>query len=242
MGQKMTRESKFRERRRDVKIARKRLEILQSAAEAFRQNGFLATTMEDISARLLMTKGSLYYYFKNKEEILYFCQDYSLRLLLAKLAEVRKSRAPAEEKLRRLIVGQVSVILDVLKASAMHADFQMLSPPLLKKVIAQRDRYERGVRAIIAEGIARRRFVRCDPKLVALAILGAINWTVKWFSPAGPLSAEAIGQAFADYFLRGLLKKPPSSLPVPTGDGEGRWSSLGLPGAGPRRRKRWKKN
>lgn len=210
----MTNRSKYEKSRRELKIEQKRLEILQSAAEAFRRNGFVATTMDDISERLLMTKGSLYYYFKNKEEILYFCQDYSLTLLLRRLAEVQRSGAPPDEKLRRVIVGQVAVILDVLKASAMHADFQMLSPPLLKKVIAKRDRYERGLRAIIAEGIARRVFVPCDPKLVALAILGAINWTVKWFSPTGPLSAEAIGEAFADYFLRGLARRPAPSLPV----------------------------
>ncbi|HXF03952.1 MAG TPA: TetR/AcrR family transcriptional regulator [Blastocatellia bacterium] len=214
----MTNQSKQKKSRRELKIEQKRLEILQSAAEAFRRNGFVATTMDDISERLLMTKGSLYYYFKNKEEILYFCQDYSLTLLLKQLAEVQRSGAPPDEKLRRVIVGQVAVILDVLKASAMHADFQMLSPPLLKKVIAKRDRYERGIRAIIAEGIARRVFVPCDPKLIALAILGAINWTVKWFSPAGPLSAEAIGEAFADYFLRGLARRPAPSLPVPSGE------------------------
>lgn len=211
----MTNRSKRARDRHERKVEKKRLEILQSAAEAFRRNGFVATTMEDISERLLMTKGSLYYYFKNKEEILYFCQDYSLTLLLRHLAAVQKSKASPDEKLRRLIVGQVSVILDVLKASAMHADFQMLSPPLLKKVIAKRDRYERGVRAIIADGIAAGIFVPCDPKLVALAILGAINWTVKWFSPSGPLSAEAIGEIFADYFLRGLMRKPARSLSMP---------------------------
>jgi AcrR family transcriptional regulator len=193
--------------RRRLKTEQKKIEILQSAAEAFRRNGYTATTMADISEKLLMTKGSLYYYFKNKEEILYFCQDYSLNLLLDLLEEVQQIDDPAEEKLRRLIVSHVSIILDELKASAMHADFQMLSPKLLRKVIEKRDRFERGVRQIIQEGIDQSRFVQCDPKPVTFAILGAINWAVKWFSPEGPLSAEEIGERFADYFIRGLKNK-----------------------------------
>lgn len=193
--------------RRQLKIERKKVEILQSAAEAFGRNGYLATTMEEISQKLLMTKGSLYYYFANKEEILYFCQEYSLNRLLDLLKEVNALDVPPDEKLRRLIVRQISIILDELKAAAMHADFQMLSPKLLRKVIRKRDRYERGVRAIIQRGIDEGIFVPYDPKMVTFAILGAINWTVKWFSPRGPMTAVEIGEHFADYFLRGLKKR-----------------------------------
>jgi AcrR family transcriptional regulator len=190
--------------RRALKVEKKKLEILQSAAEAFRRNGYSATTIDDIAKKLLMTKGSLYYYFKNKEEILYFCQDYSLDRLLELLKDVKALEAPADEKLRRLIVSHVSLILDELKAAAMHADFQMLSPSLLKKVIRKRDRFERGVRQMIQDGIDEKVFTACDPKLVTFALLGAINWAVKWFSPDGPLRAEEVGRQFADFFIRGL--------------------------------------
>ena len=190
--------------RRALKVEKKKLEILQSAAEAFRRNGYSATTIDDISKKLLMTKGSLYYYFKNKEEILYFCQDYSLNRLLELLKEVKALAVPPDEKLRRLIISHVSLILDELKAAAMHAAFQMLSPPLLSKVIRKRDRFERGVRQIIQDGIDDGVFPEGDPKLVTFAILGAINWTVKWFSPEGTMTAEQIGESFADYLIRGI--------------------------------------
>ncbi len=64
------------------KRTRKRVEILQSAAAAFRRRGYHGASVEEIARDLRMTKGSLYYYFKNKQEILYFCHDYSLDLLL----------------------------------------------------------------------------------------------------------------------------------------------------------------
>ena len=53
--------SSFKER----KIAKKKEEILRAAAEVFIEKGYHGTTMEEIAARLLMTKGSMYYYFKN---------------------------------------------------------------------------------------------------------------------------------------------------------------------------------
>ncbi len=193
--------------RRERKAERKKLEILKSAAAVFRRNGYYGATLEEISDLMMMTKGSLYYYFKSKEEILYFCQDYSLNLMLKILARVARSSDPPDEKLRRLIAEQVSIILDELGASAMHIEFSALRRPLLRKIIAKRDRYERGVRAIVQEGIDRGIFVPCDPKLVTFAIFGAVNWTNRWFSPEGPLTARQIGQAFADYLVRGLLRK-----------------------------------
>lgn len=212
--EKLNRRSNLRRKRR---IERTKLEILRCAAEAFRRNGFAATTMEEIARRLHMTKGNLYYYFKSKEEILYFCQDYSLDLLLARLEEVRASAAPPDEQLHRLIRDQVSIILDELKASAMHADFHMLSPRRLRAIIRKRDQYERGIREIIREGMAQGIFRDGDPKLLAFAILGAINWTVRWFSPQGPRSAQEIGEVFAEYLVRGLRAEK--------ADGEARTSS-----------------
>src|SRR6476646_7969902 len=55
-----------------------RVDILKSAAAAFRRLGYHGATVEEIAAALHMKKGNLYYYFKNKEEILFACHQYSL--------------------------------------------------------------------------------------------------------------------------------------------------------------------
>jgi tetracycline repressor-like protein len=39
-------------------------------------------------------------------------------------------------------------------------------------------------------------------------VLGAVNWISRWFDPRGSATSEEIGQAFADYLLRGLLVSP----------------------------------
>ena len=134
-----------------------------------------------------MKKGNLYYYFRNKEEILFACHQYSLDRLLALLEEIDRSDAPADDKLRRLIVAFVHTILDELHGTALFLDLEALSPAHRRTVIARRDRFDRGMRRIIAPASAPARSVRCDPKLLSFAILGAVNWIPRWFKPDGPL-------------------------------------------------------
>ena len=71
--------------------------------------------------------------------------------------------------------------------------------------MAARDAYERSVRDVIAEGIAKKVFRPVDAKLAAFAILGALNWMARWYRAGGGASADEIGHAFADLFLSGLL-------------------------------------
>src|SRR5215475_864694 len=106
-----------------------RVDIMKSAAKAFRKLGYHGATVEQIAAALHMKKGNLYYYFKNKEEILFACHQYSLDQLSRLLEEVETSDAPPDEKLRRLIVAFVHTILDELHGTALFLDLEALTPP-----------------------------------------------------------------------------------------------------------------
>ena len=183
----------------------RRTEILKSAAAAFRRRGYHGASVDEIASALEMTKGNLYYYFENKEEILYACHDYSLDVLLTLMDEVRVDPSPADQKLRRLILAFIHVMLDELQGTALTLDLQALSPALLKRIIAKRDRFDRGLREIIQQGMNEGLFRAGDPKMIGFAIMGAVNWITKWFDPAGPMSSEQIGQRFADYLVGGLL-------------------------------------
>jgi TetR/AcrR family transcriptional regulator len=186
------------------KFEGKRVEILKTAAAAFRRRGYHGASVDEISSALQMTKGNLYYYFRNKEEILYACHDYSLNLILGVMDEIRQQEIPPDEKLRKLIEAFVHLIIDELHSTALTLDLQALSPALLKKVISRRDRFDRGLRAIIQEGIDEGIFAPVDTKLVAFAIMGAVNWIPKWFDPQGAASSAQIGQTFSEYLLAGL--------------------------------------
>src|SRR5262245_4160507 len=180
-----------------------RIDIMKAAANAFRRLGYHGATVEEIASALQMKKGNLYYYFKNKEEILFACHQYSLDQLTNLLEEVQASGASADEKLRRLIVAFVHTILDELHGTALFLDLEALTPAHLKAVILRRDRFEHGVRDVLKEGMTDGVFAGGDPKLLAFALFGAVNWIPRWFSPHGAATSQEIGERFADYLITG---------------------------------------
>ena len=187
--------------------ADRRIEILKSAATAFRRRGYHGASVDEIASALAMTKGNLYYYFRNKEEILFACHDYSLDVLLALLHDVQADATAPDVKLRTLVLAFVHLILDELPGTALTLDLNALSPPLLRTVIARRDAFDRGLRAIIQDGMDQGQFTPGDAKMAAFAMIGAVTGITKWFDPAGAMSSDEIGRAFADYLIGGLGKK-----------------------------------
>jgi AcrR family transcriptional regulator len=183
-----------------------RVQILKSAAKAFRRLGYHGATVEEIAAALHMKKGNLYYYFRNKEEILFACHQYSLDRLLAILDEVQRSGASPDQKLRQLIGAFVHTILDELHGTALGLDLEALSPAHLRTVIVRRDRFDKGMREVLKEGVRSGMFVYADTKLLSFAILGAVNWIPRWYSPDGPSSSQEIADRFADYLIAGLRR------------------------------------
>lgn len=185
----------------------RRLEILRAAGREFRVRGFAETGMRDIAAAADLSPANLYNYFHGKHEILFFCQDSSLDRMSAALEKARRLRTSTTKRLRLVIVSHLRCVLDEIEGSAAHFLTTTLPLPLQRRLVAKRDEYEEGVRHIIAAGVRSGEFVPCDPALAARAMLGAMNWSVLWFSPDGPMTAAELGEGFADYLIRGLLAK-----------------------------------
>ena len=186
------------------KAVRRRRDILHAAAHVFRQRGFAASGMRDIAHAARLSPGNLYYYFRNKAELVYFCQAQALDRMLA--ATSLDGAPTAAARLRRIIAAHLTATLNDVDGGAAHTDVDVLPAPLRRRIVAKRDRYERAVRAAVAAGVRRREFRPCDPALVTRAMLGALNWASRWFDPKGRLSAEALADAFGDYLIRGLGK------------------------------------
>ena len=102
------------------RVLERKREILIAASHAFREHGFHATGMRDIASALGMTVGNLYYYFKNKEELLAFCQEDALAGLQALVAATERLEGGAEDKLRHLIVGHVELLNEKTPGSLAH--------------------------------------------------------------------------------------------------------------------------
>ncbi len=191
--------------RRARRRADARLEILRAAARIFRARGFAAAGMRDIAEAADLSSGNLYHYFRGKEEILFFCQDRALDRLLAALATARHARGPATDRLRGLAVAHVRCLLDEVEGSAAHLEVDALPPARRAPIVAKRDRYERGVRGLVAEGIRRGELRASDPTIATRAFLGALNWTAQWFRPDGAASPQRVADEVADFAVAGLM-------------------------------------
>lgn len=172
--------------------------------------GFAETGMRDIADAASLSPANLYNYFRGKHEILFFCQDSSLDRMIAALEKARRMRTGAAAKLRFVVVSHLRCLLDEVEGSAAHLLTSALPPRQQRYLVAKRDRYELGVRNLVAGGMRTGEFVFGDAALAARAMLGALNWSVQWFSPEGPLSTVEIAEGLADYLIRGLLAKPDS--------------------------------
>jgi AcrR family transcriptional regulator len=189
------------------RAVQRRLDIARAAAAVFRRRGFEAATTEDIAGALGKTKGSLYYDFRDKKDILWFCQNWSLDRMLADAARIRRSGAPPAARLRELVRSQIACMLDELAGSAAHIQTDALRGARRAVIVGKRDRYEREFRRTIEEGAAAGEFRPVDPKLAALAILGAVNWTITWFRPDGLKTSGEIADSFAELFVEGLRRR-----------------------------------
>lgn len=182
----------------------RRREILAAASGLFRAKGLHATGMRDIAAALGRTAGNLYYYFPSKQHLLAYCQEATLDELLRRAADIERSGGTADDRLRRLIAAHVEVLNESTPGSLAHLEIDEVPPARRGALLARRKRYERIFRKRIEEGVAEGVFRPVDPALAALALLGALNWTVKWFEAEGRKSAAEVGREFAALLVDGL--------------------------------------
>ena len=77
--------------------------ILNSAGAVFAEHGFYKATISQIAARAGVADGTLYLYFKNKDDILYQYLSFKIGLVFEKMNAAVAKGTDAESKLRNLI-------------------------------------------------------------------------------------------------------------------------------------------
>ncbi|MDX1999333.1 MAG: TetR/AcrR family transcriptional regulator [Thermoanaerobaculia bacterium] len=186
-------------------VARKR-EILRAAARVFRAKGVTGARMKDIADELGAAVGNLYYYFRDKADLLAFCQEDGLAGLLDLTTRVSALDLGPAERLALLIAGHVVQVNESTPGALAHLEVEGASAERRAALHSGRARYEDVLRSVIEDGRARAIFrPEVDAKLATLAILGAVNWTVRWYDPSGGKSVRTIGREFAEVLVRGLL-------------------------------------
>jgi AcrR family transcriptional regulator len=182
-------------------------QILRAAAELFRERGYRASTLDDIAARLGMSKVTLYSYFRAKEEMLAAISREVIDEFTRELALVLQSSLPPEEKLRRVVRQHVRfVIANRSFLTVFFSEEANLPARFARQLAGQKDRYDKDVESIVLDGIRRGVFRDLPPRLVVFALLGMLNWLYKWYNPAGRWDAEEVSAAFLALIEGGLVR------------------------------------
>ena len=181
-------------------------QILEAAAQIFRQKGFHAASMQDIAEAVNLQKASLYHHISSKQAILLALLDQALDLLSERLMTALKQDLPADGKLRAAVRCYLEALAERSDlASVMILEYRSLDPEYLARHIPRRDRFERLWRDLVKEGLNSGEFCATDPAMTARSLLGVMNWTITWYRPNGPLTIQQIADQIASLFLTGLL-------------------------------------
>jgi AcrR family transcriptional regulator len=184
----------------------KEQEIISVAARLFKEKGYRATTLEDIAAAVGMLKGSLYYYIRSKEELLYLVVRDPIRQAYGKLEEIVTSETPATAKITQAILNHMTVFHEHYPHIAVYLhDYHHLMQKLQKNIIETPKHYQRLWATLLQQGVESGELrADLDIKVTAYAILGMCNWVYRWYNPHGALSAGEVAEVFTKLVLTGL--------------------------------------
>lgn len=183
-------------------------DILEAAIRLFNQNGYHATSMQDVARAVDIKKPSLYHHFESKEAILLTILEMGMDRLISELESIARSERDSASKLRDAIQTHASAIAQNPSGAAIFfREDRGLGDDYLAHYVERRDHFERLFRLIVQEGIDRGQFRTNDVAITVQAILGTINWMTRWYRPAGRLSAEQIADQFSDLFVDGLCSR-----------------------------------
>jgi TetR/AcrR family transcriptional regulator, cholesterol catabolism regulator len=174
-----------RKSRRDTKQgkpATRLEEVLQSAANIFFAKGFHATSIEDVARDVGMLKGSLYYYIKSKDDLLFQLLLAGIEDSDAFIASQIDPQGDPLEQLERAIRAQIDYIVQnrVQFGLFLH-EFDSLSGKRQHKLISVMSRYNSRFVELVRRGQEQGQLIQGEPWIVVNGILGMCNWLYRWY-------------------------------------------------------------
>jgi AcrR family transcriptional regulator len=182
-------------------------EVLQSAANIFFAKGYHATSIEDVARDVGMLKGSLYYYIKSKDDLLF-------RLLLAGIEDsdafIARQIDPESdpvEQLERAIRAQIDYIIQnrVQFGLFLH-EFDSLSGKRQHKLISVMSRYNSRFVELVRRAQEQGKLINGEPWIIVNGVLGMCNWLYRWYDPDQVSDSEQIKSVFVRLVFEGIRK------------------------------------
>ena len=194
-----------------TKSTLRRENIVRCATTLFDRQGFSNTSLDDIAQAVGVTREALYYYFRNRSEILLQIIEPQSVALIEGLQAIAKKDLPANEKLRLAIRNHLQRFdRHCLEMTISLRDGLLDTDDDVRKAMARTwKKYERLWIALIAAGQASGEFEPIgDPRMIAFGILGMCNWLARWYDPAKPVAIDEIIDTYFRMLSVGLLPRP----------------------------------
>lgn len=192
----------------------KRRAVLQAAAQLFNERGFHATSLDDIAARLNVSKPTLYYYVKNKDEILLQCVRQGLEMTLEGIEASRQAGGNAVDQLRACMQAYADIVMQPFGMCLIRVGDEEVPEPSRTELRRMKSEIDLAFRRLVAQGVQEGSLQSCDPKMTAFAIAGALSWIGRWYQPGGEYTPEQIAQQCIATLCDGVLRRA-DTLPAP---------------------------
>ncbi|MEO8056783.1 MAG: TetR/AcrR family transcriptional regulator [Burkholderiales bacterium] len=191
--------------------ADKRQAVLRTAAKLFNEKGFHATSLDEVAEQLKVTKPTLYYYVKNKDEILFDCVHAGLDMVRAGVAQAGRSGGTALDKLRACMHAYAEVVTQDFGMCVIRVGEDPLPIEGRRKLRQLKAQIDLEFRKLIELGIAEGSLEPCDSKLAAFMLAGALSWIGRWYRPDGELSSDVLAKQCISLLLNGVVRRADAS-------------------------------
>jgi TetR/AcrR family transcriptional regulator, cholesterol catabolism regulator len=186
-----------------------KLAAIRSAAAVFADKGFHGASTKDIAERMGIKQGSLYYYFKSKEDALGEVCLFGIEDYVHRMETIARSDQPFEAKLMATLTSHLSSYREKNEALKVYNDERLYLPEEKRKVLKQLgSSYRQLLEGIFEEGI-REGVIRdsIDCHFAALAIIGICNAWGDIIVRDPDLDIFDIIQKSTDLLLNGLSER-----------------------------------
>ena len=213
----------------------KRAAILSQSAKLFNYKGSRATTLRDIAETLGLTKTSLYYYVKTKEELIYQCYMAALEHHHSNLDDIEQRLDDPLERASAFFLqhfenwlaaqeGRGPHIASLLEIAALKGDQR-------QEVESRYIDMFRRLRQYLRDGMAQGKVRQCHSTSATRAILGSVDWAFSWLHQIPRDQVEDTARVALDILTHGLYGKEGIYHPVITDpvedDDDSLWASTG---------------
>ena len=193
------------------KSAHRREEILGRSTELFDRKGFANTSLDDIARAVGIKREGIYYYFKNRSEILLnIIRPQSDALLEGLRAILDDSGLDHPARLHAAIRNHLErfdrycLEMTVSLRDGYFDDSVLEVREAMSRIWKD---YEQMWTELVARGQAQGAFRKTgDAKMLAFGILGMCNWLARWYDPKGSISVDDMIEAYFDMIGHGLIE------------------------------------